>query len=363
MSRKRLGALDPSSVSTTRDQAEQNARERRGQAASKAPPIGQVAGSASEALEQELLALRKQADAHQEDALSFQAAKAEGRVVALIHVDLIDDHVLPRDRRRLNRDSEDWAELLTSIRTRGQQVPIEVTGPDPENGHYRLISGYRRLSALRALRDETGQAGFASVKALVTGRNDMAEAMVAMVEENEIRQDVSFYERGRICCLAAERGAFDSVDTAIQGLFASSSRNRRYKIRNFTVIHTQLGPFLDFPEQIGERLGGRLAQALKEGRGPELTQVLSDRDEKFTEPAQELQVLEAFVSQRGAFAKPADTPPSRQVLRATWVGQGVRAKATASGERITLELRGISAETEQDLTELIQRFAAFVRDR
>ncbi|QEW23239.1 plasmid partitioning protein ParB (plasmid) [Paracoccaceae bacterium] len=358
MTRKRLGMIDRESISIMRNVAEQTAAERRGVAISKAPPIGQVAGSAARSIEEEVLKLRQERDGLKSDASAYHAARGAGLVIELIALDRIDDHALSRDRRQLDRDGEPWAELKDSLRARGQQTPIEVTAPQDDGGLFRLVSGYRRLSALRELFAETGDDSFATVKALVAERPETVDAMIAMVEENEIRQDVSFYERGRICCLAAEQGICETVDEAIQVLFANSSRNRRYKIRNFTVVHSLVGTYLDYPEAIGERLGARLAQALKEGRADELVAVLADRGEKFADAAEEIALLEAFVGGKGIFG--ARVPaPKPAALSASWKGQGgIAATARARSGRVTIELSGLDIGDEAELQALLNRIGA-----
>lgn len=356
MTRKRLGAIDKDAISTLRSVAEKTAAERRG--GSKAPPIAQVAGGAARSLEDEILRLRKDRDTMKGEAEAWRSAQSAGLVIVQIDLDRIDDHAYARDRRQLDRDGEAWHELKDSLRARGQQTPIEVTVSEQDPETYSLVSGFRRLSALRELHSETGEDRFATVKALVAERPETVDAMVAMVEENEIRQDVSFYERGRICCLAVEHGVVDTVDDAIQTLFASSSRNRRYKIRNFTLIHQQLASYLDYPETIGERLGAKLAQALKDGRSEELTVVLADRGEKFADASEETALLEAFVERKGVFSgdRPARKP---ETLTADWQGQGrLRVKGKARAGRVTLELSGLNIGDEAELEELLIRIGA-----
>lgn len=358
MTRKRLGTIDKDAVSTLRSVAEKTAAERRSGNASKAPPIAQVAGGAARSLEGEILRLRQDRDTLKGDADAWRSAQSAGLVIVQIDLDRIDDHAYARDRRHLDRDGEAWHELKDSLRARGQQTPIEVTVSDQDPDTYRLVSGFRRLSALRELRSETGEDRFATVKALVADRLETVDAMVAMVEENEIRQDVSFYERGRICCLAVEHGVVKTIDDAIQSLFANSSRNRRYKIRNFTLIHQQLAPYLDYPEAIGERLGARLAQALKEGRDEELIAVLADRGEKFADASEETALLDAFIERKGGFSRdrPARKP---EALTADWQGQGgLSLKAKARGRRVTLELSGLEITDKAALEKLLIQVGA-----
>ena len=135
---------------------------------------------------------------------------------------------------------------------------------------FGLISGWRRLTALRALHMETGEARFAKVLALLRSPGDRADAYIAMVEENEIRAGLSHYERARVAARAAGQGAFGSPEAAVDALFASGSRARRSKIRAFLRIHEALDDVLGFPTALPERLGLKLADALKAGQGPDL---------------------------------------------------------------------------------------------
>src|SRR5690348_15186101 len=102
-------------------------------------------------------------------------------VVALPTGAIAPDHLV-RDRL-LPAEDADAVALRESIRLHGQRTPIEVT-PVAGALPYGLISGWRRLEALKALHAETGEARFATVQALVRRPETAADAYVAMVEEN-----------------------------------------------------------------------------------------------------------------------------------------------------------------------------------
>ena len=98
-------------------------------------PIAAVAGqSASEA------ALAELSD-------TLRSAREEGRLIQALPLDAIEADHLVRDR--LVADEEEMQTLISSIRARGQQTPVEVMAL--EGGRYGLISGWRRLTALRRL--------------------------------------------------------------------------------------------------------------------------------------------------------------------------------------------------------------------
>lgn len=218
---------------------------------------------------------------------TLRRAEAEGRMVIEIPLDDIAADHIARDRVAPDAvDTEgEMTALVESLRAHGQRSPIEVLalrGPAPdgtkdapgegEGGFgrgprpYGLISGWRRLSALARLHAETGEARFATARALVRRPACAAEAYVAMVEENEIRLGLGQYERARVVALAVERGVFPDEDAALRALFAGASRAKRSRIRAFVEIHRALGETLRFPAHLPERLGLRIVEQLRAGR-------------------------------------------------------------------------------------------------
>ena len=225
-----------------------------GRAASR-PPIAQVAGEAS--------ALSALEDMTAEIA----RVRAEGRLIQRVMLDEIAADHLVRDR--LATGGEEMEGLTASIRARGQQVPLEVLDRGASAlPRYGLISGWRRLTALREIGSET---------ALVIVRQPAtaAEAYVAMVEENEIRADISFYERARIVSKALEQGVYEDPKAALQDLFGNVSRAKRSKIKSFMTIVAMLDGALRFPAAISEKAGLDLVRRLE--ADPDLASRLTAR--------------------------------------------------------------------------------------
>ena len=137
--------------------------------------------------------------------------------------------------------------------------------PKPGALPYGLISGWRRLQALKALHAATGEPRFATVQALVRRPETAADAYVTMVEENEIRLGLSHYERARVAALATARGVFPTEDDALRALFATASRPKRSRIRAFLEIFHALDGCLRFPAHLPERLGLALVERLRTG--------------------------------------------------------------------------------------------------
>jgi ParB family chromosome partitioning protein len=65
--------------------------------------------------------------------------------------------------------------------------------------------------------------------------------MASMIEENEIRADITPWERGRIVLTAIDAGLFDTIDAAIKRLYAPLDRFRRARIRAVAEVVQELG--------------------------------------------------------------------------------------------------------------------------
>lgn len=87
---------------------------------------------------------------------------------------------------RLGIDQASQAQLIESIKTYGQQVPVLLRPHATTAGRYEIVYGRRRLMALRAL-------GL-PVKAMVRHLDDHA-LVLAQGQENTARQDLSFIEK------------------------------------------------------------------------------------------------------------------------------------------------------------------------
>ncbi|MFN4171266.1 MAG: ParB/RepB/Spo0J family partition protein [Pseudorhodobacter sp.] len=211
-----------------------------------APPIARVAAEASA---QAALAELSEA---------MGRARSEGRLVEALPLAVIDAGYLVRDR--IDTDEEELGHLMDSIREHGQRTPVEVAEIAP--GRYGLISGWRRIKALTRLYETENDPRFGTVLALSRRPDTASDAYIAMVEENEVRLGLSYYERARIVARAVELGVFPTEKKALQRLFSAASRARRSKIGSFLTIYHGLDGALRFPAAIPERLGLALAKFL-----------------------------------------------------------------------------------------------------
>lgn len=288
-------------------------------------PIAQVAGDAAARA-----ALEELAD-------DMRAARAKGRLVQALPLDQVKADHLVRDR--IAHDVEEMAALKASLMARGQQTPIEVV--ELEKG-YGLISGYRRLAALQALSAETGEARFDAIQALIKPLDDVSDSYVAMVEENEIRADLSFYERARLASEAARIGVYPTPARAVSALFAHAPPAKRSKINSFLRIHDRLGGALQFPAAIPEKLGLALAKALQAESAFQGRVKAALRRAKVETAAQERAVLERCLKPEvAAKSASADVIPGVAVQR----GKG----------RVVLSGSGVTPELTHDLLEWLSR--------
>lgn len=252
-------------------------------------PIAQVAGDAAAQ------------SALDELAGEMQAARVGGRLVQSLPLDAISEDHMVRDR--MAHDPVEMESLKDSLRARGQQTPIEVV--DLGTGRFGLISGWRRLHAIRSLRSATGEGRFAAIEALIKPIESVSDGYVAMVEENEIRANLSFYERAHLACAAASLGVYPTPARAVQTLFANAAPAKRSKINSFVKLHEALGPALRFPEAIPEKLGLALVGAMDKqvGLAGSLKHALRKASADTAE--QERQVLESTLRKTTPAVRPA----------------------------------------------------------
>lgn len=352
--RRRLSLPDPVRVDTPRESSAETTPAfplgvaRHGPATPSSPPIAQVAGEAASA------------SAFADLAEEVARAREEGRLIQALALDAIDEAHLVRDR--LAADEDELESLIQSIRTRGQQNPIEVVALG--QGRYGLISGWRRLTALRRLRDEVpGDARFATIQAVLRRPDTAADAYLAMVEENEIRVGLSYYERARIVARAAELGVFPDAAAALSALFASASRAKRSKIGSFLRLHAALDDRLRFAAAIPERLGLSVVKALD--ADPGFLARLRDRLRKTPPagPSDELAALESALHGRGTGADKSLPPAvASKPVRAVPVAIDEAPvetvtrdiSITAAPGRLVLEGPGVTSLLQARLTRWLQ---------
>lgn len=172
----------------------------------------------------------------------------------LVHIPLaeIDEAALPRDRGVMHKAALE--ELQMSIALGGLHTPIEVWRlPDPDPPlKYGLIAGYRRLAAFRDLA-ETGDERYAEIPAIVSQPRDVEQALLHMVEENEIRAGLSPWEKARFVIHATNGGWFATIEEAVLRLFPAASRMKRFRLRAVAEVAQYFDGALNEPESLSQK--------------------------------------------------------------------------------------------------------------
>lgn len=235
------------------------------------------------------------------DAKAFREAQGDGLVLVRLPLDAVQSDDLPRDRLDLDgvAASDEMEELKASIRARGQKEPVEVF--DAGNGTYQLKKGWRRLTALRQLHLETDDPAFATVVARVAaGGSSRIDLYIDMVEENVIREDLSFAEMAQVALSAATDAGLPEGDAeALVGrIYASLHKMKRSYIRSFVSLLTVLGDALKYPKAVSRNLGVDVARRLQAepAKADDLRASLS----KAATEAEQNEVLKVFLSEPAA---------------------------------------------------------------
>lgn len=233
-------------------------------------PMGAAVREAAESLQEATEAKVEQRRQNAQDAKDFRAAQDEGRLLVDIPLEEIKTSDLPRDRLELEAvaASDEMEELKSSIQQRGQKEPVEVYLDDA--GRYQLKKGWRRFTALSQLRAETGEDRFASIIARVEkGQGARLDRYVDMVEENVVREDLTFAEMAQVAITAAADPAIDEIDpdAMVPRLYGSLHKMKRSYIRSFVFLLCALGDDLKWPKDVARNLGVDVARALKNVEG------------------------------------------------------------------------------------------------
>lgn len=295
-------------------------------------------------------------------ASEFVRLKRDGLITDRLPLDSVLTDRLLRDRKP-GADAE-LEELKTSIREIGLSNPIRVEAR--ADGTYDLIQGMRRLMAFRALHEETGDAGFATIPAgIVPTEPQVQNSYRRMVDENLIRKDISFAEMATLARRYADDPANDcpEVADAVSTLFKSAPYTKRSYIRAFADLLMRLDKVLEHPQEIPRNVGVRLKRRLdrEEDLVPQVALAL--QAEPGRDAAREIEILRGFAEGQGSLpmGKTADNEARPRQAKTTFqvpLGAGV-ARCSASQGRLELrEDRDFSAIDQRKLEQAIAAFYA-----
>ena len=150
--------------------------------------------------------------------------------------------------------SSSLQDLIESIASSGQQVPVLLRPSKEKDGHFEVVYGRRRILACRHL----GQ----PVKALIRTLDD-TEALMAKGLENASRTELSYYERARFAQAIVEQGY--SRAEVCQAL--AVSKNTLSQLERITrLVPTSVGDGIGAVPSAGRPKWMALASAFENGQ-------------------------------------------------------------------------------------------------
>jgi len=230
-------------------------------------PMGAAIRDAAENLSESTEAKVEQRRQNAEDAKTYRHALDSGLVMQRIPLSDVFADDLPRDRMDLEAvaTSDEMEELKSSIRMRGQKEPVELYhGAD---GRLQIKKGWRRYSALKQLLAETGDDAFGTILARVADGSGRLARYVDMVEENVVREDLSFAEMAQVAITAAgDDGVEENDPTAlVNTLYGALHKMKKSYVRSFVTLMMAVQDDLRWPHQVPRNVGVDAARALKDG--------------------------------------------------------------------------------------------------
>ena len=215
-------------------------------------------------------------------------------------------------RDRITLDDAALEDLATSIATDGLRQPIEVwaLNTPTETHRYGLISGLRRLTAMRLLATRRGDGSFTTIPAFLRTPADVPAAMAQMIAENEIRENLSPWERGATLTSAVAHGLFDTLDQAVAALHPTATRQKRSRLRTLAMVVEATDGLFTTPERLSQSQMERIATCLRGGLAPLIEQILTEH-RRASLPSQWAALLPTLTEALSAETDPTPTQPER----------------------------------------------------
>ncbi len=278
--------------------------------------------------------------------------KRLGLITDLIPIDAVRMDKLTRDRS-IQEDPE-LEELKQSILSVGLSNPIRVE--QDGQGGFQLIQGFRRLSAFKALLDETGDSRYSRIPAAMVPRGEPVRDLYRkMVDENLVRKDISFGEMAQLALGYAEQTGIKPHD-AVSELYASALKQKRSYIRSFAKVLELAQGTIRHPEAMPRALGLDLFRIL-EARPDAATELISRlRHASDRDADTEIALLKQFAARPSV---PAQKSRPKSVSKTTLrlARPEGEARVNASDGRVELRLnRDFSAYDRARLQKAAEAF-------
>nr|MBA3325632.1 hypothetical protein [Paracoccaceae bacterium] len=155
------------------------------------------------------------------------------------------------------------------------------------------------------------------IPAFLRERTTLAAALAAMVEENEIRADLSPFERGLVAVAARNQGAFASIEEAVNGLYPNASKQKRQRLRTLAFFAEEMDGQFTAPEKLSFRQTDRIAAAISAGFGDLIRTALEESS--LTDPDHQWALLQPILAEAEDHAARPEVSPNpgrpRRILR------------------------------------------------
>lgn len=282
-------------------------------------------------------------------AVEMKTLRAADLDLRLVDPEEIDEGHLTRDRRDIDRQALE--ELKQSIKAKGLGSPIRLDLlPD---GRFGLNQGRRRLLAFRELYAETGEDRFARIPALVDRESERESAYRRMVDENLIREDVSFAELAMLAIAYGEEAGLSRKE-AVERLFQSADRNKQWTIAGFVRIMEMLGDSLKHPRSLSRDFGRDLVRKLEaDGFVEQAKRALEAVPERDSD--QELRILLDCMREKARSAGRTAAPRKFRIV--TSAPNKRRFDVSVSDKKIVISGQSLGGAAEQAIREFVEKLA------
>ena len=155
---------------------------------------------------------------------------------------------------------------------------------------------------------ETKDDRFGTITARVeVGEDDRISRYVDMVEENVVREDLSFAEMAQVAITAAKDDAVEEIDPAelVTRLYSALHKTKRSYIKSFVFLLSALEGGLQWPKAVPRNLGVDVARAL---RTPDQASVLQEKLLDASTPDEQNKILKDFLTTSN---EPTEKPASK----------------------------------------------------
>ena len=134
--------------------------------------------------------------------------------------------------------------------------------------------------------------------------------MAQMIAENEIRENLTPWERGLTLATAVAQDLFPSIDAAVACLHPTASKQKRTRLRTLALVAEELEHCFTTPELLSQSQIERLAACLRGGLTDLIHQILKE-NRRASLPSQWAALIPTLTEALAPESDPTPTKPGR----------------------------------------------------